>query len=211
MGDATTPIRVFAVDDQELARLGMAWVVAHGTGLALAGTASSARQAMTLLNRADAAVVTIGTELPDMDGLELAGALRERYPTLGIVLIHAEPDPARVAAAAQRGVSGAIARSASVATLTSLIRTAAADPTTFRAPGEFLRAPVKPGPRLSPRERQVLELLVEGKTQAQIAEALNISPATAKTHVARLYTKLQARNRSQALLTTAREGLLNLR
>ena len=52
---------------------------------------------------------------------------------------------------------------------------------------------------------------MEGRTQAQIAEALNISPATGKTHVARLYTKLQARNRSQALLTTAREGLLNLR
>ena len=48
MGDATTPIRVLAVDDQELARLGMAWVVAPGTGLELAGTANSARQAMTL-------------------------------------------------------------------------------------------------------------------------------------------------------------------
>ena len=211
MGEATEPIRVFAVDDQELARLGMAWVVAHGTGLVLAGTASSGRQAMALLDRAEPAVVTIGAELPDMDGLELAGALRERYPGLGIVLILAEPDPARVAAAARCGASGAIPRSASVATLTSLIRAAAADPTTFRAPGEFLRAPAKPGPRLSPRERQVLELLVEGRTQAQIAAALNISPATAKTHVARLYTKLQARNRSQALLTTAREGLLNLR
>jgi DNA-binding CsgD family transcriptional regulator len=57
----------------------------------------------------------------------------------------------------------------------------------------------------------VLALLVEGRTQPEIAAALGISPATAKTHVARLYTKLHARNRSQALLTVAREGLLPLR
>jgi len=211
MGDATTPIRVFAVDDQELARLGMAWVIAHGTGMVLAGTAGSARQALALLDRAEPTVVTIGTELPDLDGLELAGVLRDRYPRLGVVLVLPEPDAARVAAAAQHGASGAVPRSASVATLISVIRSAASEPETFRAPGELLRAPPRPGPRLSPRERQVLALLVEGRTQAQIAEALQISPATAKTHVARLYTKLQARNRSQALLTTAREGLLNLR
>ena len=81
----------------------------------------------------------------------------------------------------------------------------------FRAPGELLRTPTPQTPRLSPRERQVLSLLVEGRTQAEIAEALQISPATAKTHIARLYAKLQARNRSQALLTVAREGLLPLR
>ena len=132
--------------------------------------------------------------------------LRDRYPRLGVVLVLPEPDAARVAAAAQHGASGAVPRSASVATLISVIRSAASEPETFRAPGELLRAPARPGPRLSPRERQVLALLVEGRTQAQIAEALQISPATAKTHVARLYTKLQARNRSQALLTVAREG-----
>jgi len=210
MGDASAPIRVFAVDDQELARLGMAWVIAHGTGLVLAGTAGSARQALALLDRAEPTVVTIGTDLPDLGALEFAGALRDRYPQLGLVLILAEPGPAQVAAAAERGLSGAVARSASVATLTSVIRAAASDPLTFRAPGELLRSAARPGPKLSPRERQVLTLLVEGRTQAEIAAELQISPATAKTHVARLYSKLQARNRSQALLTTAREGLLPL-
>jgi DNA-binding NarL/FixJ family response regulator len=211
MGDTSAPIRVFAVDEQELARLGMAWVVAHATGLNLAGTAGSGRQTLSLLERTEADVVTIGTQLPDLDGLELVGALRDRYPGLGLVVILPEPDPARVAEAARRGASGAVARTASVATVVSVIRSASTDPNTFFAPGEFLRAPARQSPRLSPRERQVLELLVEGRTQAEIAEALQISPATAKTHVARLYTKLQARNRSQALLTTAREGLLNLR
>ena len=210
MGDASAPVRVFAVDDQELARLGMAWVIAHGTGLVLAGTAGSARQALALLDRAEPTVVTIGTDLPDLGALEFAGALRDRYPQLGLVLILAEPGPAQVAAAAERGLSGAVARSASVATLTSVIRAAASDPLTFRAPGELLRSPARTGPKLSPRERQVLALLVEGRTQAEIAAELQISPATAKTHVARLYSKLQARNRSQALLTTAREGLLPL-
>jgi len=99
MGDATTPIRVFAVDDQELARLGMAWVIAHGTGMVLAGTAGSARQALALLDRAEPTVVTIGTELPDLDGLELAGVLRDRYPRLGVGLVLPEPEAARAAAA----------------------------------------------------------------------------------------------------------------
>jgi DNA-binding NarL/FixJ family response regulator len=156
-------------------------------------------------------VATVGTELPDLDGLALAGTLRERYPRLGLILVLPESDPVRVAGAARLGLSGAVPRTASVTTLTAMIRAAAADPHTFRAPGEFLRSPARPAPRLSPRERQVLALLVEGRTQPEIAEALGISPATAKTHVARLYTKLQARNRSQALLTVAREGLLPLR
>jgi len=210
MGE-TGPIHVVAIDDHELARLGMAWLVAHGAGLHLAGTAASARQALALVERVRPAVATIGTDLPDQDGLSLGGTLRERYPDLGLVLVLAEPDPTRVAAAARRGLSGAVPRTASVTTLTAVIRAAAADPHTFRAPGEFLRSPTRPSPRLSPRERQVLALLVEGRTQPEIAAALGISPATAKTHVARLYTKLHARNRAQALLTVAREGLLPLR
>ncbi len=210
MGDAE-PIRVVAVDDHELARLGIAWLVAHGTGLTLAGAAASGRQAQALVERVVPQVVTIGTDLPDMTGLDLAGALRERYPDLGLVLVLAEPDATRVAEAGRRRLSGAVTRTASLATLTSVIRAAASEPHSFRAPGELLRAPAPQTPRLSPRERQVLSLLVEGRTQAEIAGALQISPATAKTHIARLYTKLQARNRSQALLTVAREGLLPLR
>lgn len=210
MGEAE-PIHVVAVDDHELARLGIAWLVAHGTGLTLAGTAASGRQACALVERLAPGVVTIGTELPDMTGLDLAGTLRERYPELGLVLVLAEPDATLVAQAARRSLSGAVARTASLATLTSVIRGAASDPHTFRAPGELLRSPAPQTPRLSPRELQVLSLLVEGRTQAEIAQALQISPATAKTHIARLYGKLQARNRSQALLTVAREGLLPLR
>lgn len=209
MGESA-PIRVLAVDDHELARLGIAWLVKHGAGLDLAGTAGSARQAMAAVERTGPQVVTVGTVLPDLPGLDLAGALRERYPDLGLILLLPEPDGALVATAAARGLSGAVALTASAATLTALIRSAATEPRTFRAPGEFLRAPGRSGPRLSPRERQVLELLVQGRTQAEIAEHLKISPATAKTHVARLYAKLNARNRSQALLATAREGLLPL-
>jgi DNA-binding NarL/FixJ family response regulator len=205
---AAGPIRVIAVDEHELARLGMAWLVGHGAGLTLAGLAGSAGEAIALVERMSPMVATVGTRLPDLGGLELAGMLRDRYPQLGLVLILAEPDPSRVAAAARRGLSGAVPATASVATLTAMIRAAGTDPHTFRAPGEFLRSPARPTPRLSPRERQVLALLVDGRTQAEIAEALLITTATAKTHVARLYAKLQVRNRSQALVTTAREGLL---
>jgi DNA-binding NarL/FixJ family response regulator len=209
MGEPT-PIRVLAIDDHELARLGIAWLVTHGTGLELVGLAGSARQALAMVGRTRPDVVTLGTVLPDSSGLELAGQLRERYPDLGLLLLLPDPDGALVATAAARGLSAAVSLTASAATLISLIRTAAAEPRTFRAPGEFLRAPGRSGPRLSPRERQVLGLLVEGRTQAEIAEQLRISPATAKTHVSRLYAKLNARNRSQALLATAREGLLPL-
>jgi DNA-binding NarL/FixJ family response regulator len=210
MGDPGL-IRVVAVDDHELARLGISWLAGHGTGLVIAGTAGSARQALGIIERTQPSVVTIGTVLPDLDGLELAGMLRDRYPRLGLLMILPEPDAALVAAAAQRGLSGAVPLTASAATVTALIRAAANEPHSFRAPGEFLRAPDRPSPRLSPRERQVLALLVDGRTHAEIANALAISPATAKTHVSRLYGKLQARNRSQALLATAREGLLPLR
>src|SRR5213076_2477769 len=83
MGDSA-PIRVVAIDDHELARLGIAWLAAHGAGLELVGTAGSARQALPLVERTKPTVATVGTVLPDLDGLELAGLLREKYPRLGV-------------------------------------------------------------------------------------------------------------------------------
>src|SRR5256714_9624225 len=204
MGE-TGPIHVVAIDDHELARLGMAWLVAHGAGLHLAGTAASARQALALVERVRPGVATIGTDLPDQDGLSLGGTLRERYPDLGLVLVLAEPDPTRVAAAARRGLSGAVPRTASVTTLTAVIRAAAADPHTFRAPGEFLRSPTRPSPRLSPRERQGPPPLVEGRNPPAVAARAGISPATAQTPVARPYTKLHAPNPAPAPLARAGE------
>src|SRR5256885_16202643 len=106
MGDAG-PIRVVAMDDHDRAGRGMAGWVAHGAGLALAGTAASARQALALVERVRPTVATIGTGLPDLDGLALAGTLRERYPDLGLILVLAEPDPARGAAAPPQGMAGA--------------------------------------------------------------------------------------------------------
>src|SRR2546429_4568349 len=108
----TDVIRVVAVDDHELARLGMAWLAGHGTGLTLVGMAASGRQALTVVERTVPTVVTIGTTLPDLDGLELAGLLRQRYPDMGVVLVLPESDPALIANAAQRGLSGAVSRTA---------------------------------------------------------------------------------------------------
>jgi DNA-binding NarL/FixJ family response regulator len=203
-------IRLVAVDEHVLLRLGLASVVATSPDIVLVGEASSAAEAERLVDETNPSVVTIELTLPDGDGIATAGRLRVARPELGVVLLTASNDDALLYRALDAGLSAYVTKAAPVATVLAAVRHAAAAPTSFTAPGlqTALTRRHSQGGLLSPRERQVLLLMRDGTSLPTIAVQLQVSEATVKTYVSRLYSKLRVNNRAQALMVAVNQGLL---
>jgi DNA-binding NarL/FixJ family response regulator len=203
-------IRLVSVDEHVLLRLGLAGVLTGSSDITLVGDAGTAADAERLVRETHPTVITIGLSLPDGDGIVLANRVRIERPDLGVVLLTATGDDALLYRALDNGLSAYVPKSAPVATVLAAIRHAAAAPTSFTAPGlqtALARRHSQSG-LLSPRERQVLLLMRDGSSLPAIAAQLEVSEATVKTYVSRLYSKLRVNNRAQALMVAVNQGLL---
>ncbi len=203
-------IRLVAVDEHVLLRLGLAGVLTGSPDITLVGEAGSVAEAERVVQEMNPTVVTIGLNLPDGDGIAAARKLRENRAELGVVLLTAHSDDALLYRAMDAGLSAYVAKSAPVATVLAAVRHAAVAPTSFTAPGlqTALARRHSQGGLLSPRERQVLLLMRDGTSLPAIATHLEVSEATVKTYVSRLYSKLRVNNRAQALMVAVNQGLL---
>ena len=159
-------------------------------------------------------VVLIDCAPVDNQYWRLARELRDRWSDLGIVIMSSEGSDDLLFRALDTGASAYLNKTASVPEVLGAIRHAAVAARTFSATGlsEALRRINYVNERiaLSPRERQVLSLLRDGRSVPEVAATLYVSLSTAKTYVARLYDKLGANNRAQALMTAVELGLFEL-
>ncbi len=203
-------IRLVAVDEHVLLRLGLARVVAGCPDLELVGEAASAAEAVRVVTAVDPDVVTIDASLADADGIALARRLRAYSPDLGIVLLSAVNDDTLLYRALDAGLSAYVTKAGPTSSVLVAIRHAAVAPHSFSAPGlssALSRRKSQAGGLLSQREREVLALMRDGLSLPTIASRLEVSEATVKTYVSRLYSKLRVNNRSQALMAAANQGL----
>jgi len=205
-------IRVAIVDGHTLIRYGLRHLVLEHTDIEIVGECSSAAEAFELVGQLRPDVVTMDASLPDGDGLRLARDLRDRYHDLGIVMLTSRGEDDLLFRALETGASAFVAKSAPVAELLAAIRHAAVAASSFTAAGLAgalsRRRTATDGHALSPRENQVLGMLRDGMSVPAIATAMYVSQSTAKTYVARLYDKLGAANRAQALMTAVHLGLI---
>jgi DNA-binding NarL/FixJ family response regulator len=203
-------IRLVAVDEHTLLRLGLARVVAAHPEIEMVGEAGSAANALRVVEETQPAVVTMGLSLPDGDGIVVALRLRESRPNLGVVLLTEVADDALLYRALDARLSAYVTKSAPVQQVLAAIRHAAVAPTSFTTPGlsAALSRRQTQGGLLSRRERQVLSLMRDGISLPAMAVQLQVSEATVKTYVSRLYSKLRVNNRSQALMVAVNQGLL---
>jgi DNA-binding NarL/FixJ family response regulator len=206
------PIRTVIVDAHTLTRYGLSVLTEHHPDIEIVAETGSAIEASSVIAAAAPDVVTIDVGLPDGDGLLLARALRDRYATLGIVVLTSSGQDDVLFRALDTGASAFVLKTAPVEEVLGAIRHAAVAATSFTATGLLdalsrRRAADSRYP-LSPRERQVLLYLMDGMSTPAIARAMFVSQSTAKTYVARLYDKLGANNRAQALMTALRHGLI---
>lgn len=204
-------IRLVCLDEHVLLRLGLARVVAGSGDIELVGDAGTADEGFALIERHQPDVVTFDSALGDLDGFTLARRLREQHPRLGLVLLSAASEDNLLYRALDEGLSAYVTKAAPANTVLSAVRHAAVAPDSFTAPGlsaALARRRTANG-LLSQRERQVLSLMRDGISLPGIATRLQVSEATVKTYVARLYTKLRVNNRSQALMAAVNQGLLS--
>lgn len=205
-------VKVVVVDDHTLVRYGLAGLVDHEPDLEIVGDSGHRAEAVGMVLSAQPHVVVLDVTPPDLDGLETARDLRNRYAELGIVLLAPDGQDSVLFEALESGVSAFVAKTAPTHEILAAIRHAAVAPTSFTATGlgpAMARRDQSPGQALlSPRETQVLELLGQGLSVRAIAVALSLSVSTAKTYVARLYEKLEASNRAQAIMTALQRGLI---
>jgi DNA-binding NarL/FixJ family response regulator len=206
------PIRTVVVDAHTLTRYGLSVLAEQHPDIEIVAETGSAADAPSVIAAAAPDVVTIDVGLPDGDGLQLARALRDRYATLGIVVLTASGQDDVLFRALDNGVSAFVLKTAPVEEVLGAIRHAAVAATSFTATGLLgalsRRRAADPRYPLSPRERQVLLYLMDGLSTPAIARVMFVSQSTAKTYVARLYDKLGANNRAQALMTALRHGLI---
>jgi len=202
---------VLLVDDHELIRQGLRRAFeldGHFEVIGEAGTVADALdKATTLLPD----VVVTDIRLPDGSGLDVTRQLRAEQPTLGIIVLTMYAGDEQLFGALEAGASAFVPKDSAAENVIAAARHAFASPNAFSAGdlADAVRRRISPTrPRLSPREAEVLTLLADGMSVAAIAKKMYVSESTAKTHISKLYEKLGAGNRAQALMTALRLGLL---
>jgi DNA-binding NarL/FixJ family response regulator len=206
----TGPTTVLLVDDHELIRQGLRRNFERDPGFEVVGEAGSGAEAEAMVEALGPDVVIMDVRLPDASGLDVTRALRAKHPTLGIVVLTMYAGDDQVIGALESGASAFIPKSAPAQEVMAAARHAAVAPGTFSAAdlGGVLRRAATTKVQLTAREREVLHLLAQGMPVAAIAKQLFISQSTTKSHIARLYEKLEAGNRAHAMVNAMRLGLL---
>ena len=206
-------IRVVIVGGHPLLRWALWRIGEEASDMAPVGETDTAVDALNLVFSLKPDVVTIDCSMADGQGWRLARELRDRYDNLGIVILTADGSDDLLFRALDTGASAYLNKAASVNEVLGAIRHAAVAAQSFSAAGlaQALRRRNDTTERLalSPRERQVLSLLREGRSVPEVASTIYVSLSTAKTYVARLYEKLGANNRAQALMTAVELGLFD--
>ena len=205
-------ISVLLVDDHALIRQGLRRAFEQTDDLVVVAEAGSLAEALALERAHNPDVAVVDVNLGDGNGIEFVKTMRQRRPEMGLVVLTMYDGDEHVFASLEAGASAFVLKGAPSEDVVSAARQAASAPTAFTAQdlaGAMRRRMQTPQVQLTPRETEILQLLGKGCSVAQIAGELYISQSTAKTHMSKLYDKLGAANRTQAVMAAVRLGLLS--
>ena len=213
--DETGPVTVLIVEDHEMVATGFSAVLNAEPDMEVVGWARTAGEGLGIARELKPDVVLMDYRLPDADGASTAAKLRADLPGIAVLLVTGVETEAAVAAALDAGCAGFVSKGRGVAELAGAIRAAAAGAAVF--PTELLASVARhgrdsgvTGHDLTAREREVLQMLAEGRGTADIAAALVVSMHTVRNHVRNILTKLDARTKLEAVVVAARSGLVEV-
>jgi DNA-binding NarL/FixJ family response regulator len=204
-------IRVLVVDDHPVLRSGLAQLLEQADGIALVGTAADGATGVELAVDVSPDVVLMDIEMPGLDGIESTRRIRAARPETQVVVLTSFSDRARIVDALDAGAAGYLLKDAEPEELLRGIEAAAAGdaPLAARAASELLaeRREARPATELTPREREVLLMVAEGLPNKVIARRLEITEATVKAHLTRIFERIGVSDRTQAALWAERHRL----
>jgi DNA-binding NarL/FixJ family response regulator len=218
-------ITVLLADDQPLIRTGFRMILEEQGDIAVVGEASDGEEAVRLTDRLHPDVVLMDVRMPGTDGIKATRRIIARHPTAKVLVLTTFDVDEYVFSALRYGASGFLLKDARPAELADAIRAVASGdavvaPRVTRrlldavaghlpaAPAAVDAAGIPALERLTDREREVLALVAEGRSNAEIAAALYVSEATVKSHVGRVLSKLGLRDRVQAVVFAYQVGLV---
>jgi DNA-binding NarL/FixJ family response regulator len=220
------PIRVLTADDQRVVREGLAMVLGLLPGVEVVGTAADGEEALTMAAELSPDVVLMDLRMPRCDGVEATRRLREQSPQVKVIVLTTYADDKSVLDALRAGARGYLTKDAGAAEIRRAHEQVTSDQVAIdpavqhhlvdaiaAAPPPATR-PATPGATalpggLTPREAEVLTLIADGLSNAEIAARLVVSEATVKSHINHLLTKIGARDRAQAVTYAYQHGLVS--
>jgi two-component system, NarL family, response regulator LiaR len=206
-------IRVVVVDDHAVVRSGIEYSLLSLDDIELVGSAGSGAEALSLCEQVRPDVVLMDMMMPGMDGVAATRAIRERYPHTKVIALTSFQEGSLVQDALQSGAISYLLKHVGLEELADAIRAAQAGKVTLaaeaaKALAEAAAQPADPGNDLTDREREVLALIIEGKSNVDIADELSVSLSTARFHVSTILSKLEASNRAEAAALAVKHGLI---
>jgi DNA-binding NarL/FixJ family response regulator len=210
----TEPIRVLIADDHPLFRDGLAALLSAGQGTELTGAATTGTEAVEMARQTQPDVVMMDLGLPGLNGIEATRRIVTDSPYIAVVVLTMFDDDDSVFAALRAGARGYLLKGADQEQIHRAVHAAAAGDAIFGA-GLATRvlaffasgAPVAVFPQLTDREREVLELVAQGRSNAAIADRLHLSQKTIRNNVSNILAKLQVADRAQAIVRARDAGL----
>jgi len=211
----TAPIRVLIADDHPLFRDGLTALLTDGPGTELVGTAATGADAVDLARETQPDVVLMDLHMPGMGGIEATRRIVVGCPHAAVLVLTMFDDDGSVLSALRAGARGYLLKGASRDQIRCAIHAAASGEIIFGAQlaARMLAcftaaaAPSPLFPQLTGRERQVLDLLAQGRANTAIATRLSLSPKTVRNHVSNILAKLQVTDRAQAIIQARDAGL----
>lgn len=208
-------VRILIIDDHEILAASLAHVLDAEPDLETVGIAGSLERGRVLVTETEPDVLLLDHRLPDGDGVEAIDGLLSDHPDIQVVVLTASGGDNVLVSAIEKGAAGFVSKTSGVADVTSAVRAAAAGEAVIspemlaRLLPRLRRGQSQGRHSLTTREREVLDLVAEGLTNAAIADRLVVSVHTVRNHIANLSTKLDAHSKLEALSIALREGLLS--
>lgn len=201
-------IRVLVVDDHPLMRVGIAAIIDESSDMCTVGQAGNGTEAVRLFSELRPDIVVMDLKLPGLSGVEAIRSIRRKDPDACVIVLTTYEGDEDIHQALEAGARGYIIKGMSHEVLMEGLRR-------VRQGRRFVPAPVAqilqsrvPDSNLSPREREVLELIVGGKSNKEISEELGISQATVKTHIRLIFGRMGVSDRTQAAVAALQRGLI---
>ncbi len=211
-------IEVVIVDDHPVYREGLALLFGSLEGISVVGTAPDGRAAIAAVDAQQPDVVVMDVQMPELDGIAATREITARHPHVGVVVLTMSEDDETVFAAMRAGARGYLLKGAAQDEIRQAIEIVASGGLLFGAAiaqrvGAFFVAgpptdvPAEVFPQLTPREREILDLLAAGRSNAQIAQALFLSPKTVRNNTSNIFAKLQVADRAEAIVRARDSGM----